>query len=163
MIAPRFALAAALFLYLVPSPSPLAAQTGTIAGIVRSGASSQPLSNVQISVEGTGLGGLSNNEGRILILQVPAGEHTVIAQLIARQRGLCFPTGRRYMYSNTSYFLLALIVERDANLSFGEFLEARVFEPLGMKHSAVVNDLRVPVLNRVQGSIKCGRAPKSDR
>ncbi len=82
MIAPRFALAAALFLYLVPAPSPLAAQTGTIAGIVRSGASNQPLSNVQISVEGTGLGGLTNNEGRILILQVPAGEHTVVAELI---------------------------------------------------------------------------------
>jgi len=82
MIAPKFALVVALSLYLVPAASPLVAQTGTIAGIVRSGASNQPLSNVQISVEGTGLGALSNNEGGILILQVPAGEHTVVAQLI---------------------------------------------------------------------------------
>ncbi len=58
------------------------ARTGTLAGIVKSGASGEPLSNVQISVEGTGLGSLSNSEGRMLILGVPAGEHTVLTQLI---------------------------------------------------------------------------------
>ena len=64
------------------APEPTTAQTGTLAGIVTSEASGEPLSNVQISLEGTGLGGLSNNEGRILILGVPAGEHEMYAQLI---------------------------------------------------------------------------------
>ena len=62
--------------------SPIAAQAGTLAGIVRTEGSNQGLSKVQISVEGTGRGGLSNNEGRMMILGVPPGEHTVVAQLI---------------------------------------------------------------------------------
>ena len=71
MIAPKLAVVVALFLYL-PALSPLAAQTGTIAGIVRSGASSQPLSNVQISVEGTGLGGRDQHHvGRRGRLELP--------------------------------------------------------------------------------------------
>ncbi len=65
---------------------PVATETGTLAGIVTSGASGNPLSNVQVSVRGTGLGGLSNNEGRILVLRVPAGEHAVFAQLMGHER-----------------------------------------------------------------------------
>jgi TonB family protein len=65
-----------------PAVSPIDAQTGTLAGIVWTGVGNQGLSKVQISVEGTGRGGLSNDEGRMLIPGVPPGEHTVIAELI---------------------------------------------------------------------------------
>ena len=61
---------------------PLSAQTGTISGVLTNGESGEPLSNVQISVEGTGLGTLTNNQGRFLILNVPAGDREVVAQLI---------------------------------------------------------------------------------
>ncbi len=61
---------------------PLSAQTGTISGVLTNGETGEPLSNVQISVEGTGLGTLTNNQGRFLILNVPAGDREVVAQLI---------------------------------------------------------------------------------
>lgn len=60
----------------------LSAQTGTISGVLTNGETGEPLSNVQVSLEGTGLGVLTNNQGRYLILNAPAGEREVVAQLI---------------------------------------------------------------------------------
>jgi TonB-linked SusC/RagA family outer membrane protein len=62
--------------------SGLAAQTGTVTGLVRDAVNLQPLAGAQLTVEGTGVGGLVNNVGRFLLLNVPAGEQTVTATLI---------------------------------------------------------------------------------
>ncbi len=40
-------------------------------------------------------------------------------------------------YCNTNYAMLALIVEKVSNLSFGEYLYQNFFRPLGMEHSFV--------------------------
>ena len=61
---------------------PLSAQTGSVTGTLTSGETGEPLPNVQVSLEGTGLGAISNNQGRFLILGVPAGESELVAQLI---------------------------------------------------------------------------------
>lgn len=62
---------------------PLAAQqTGRITGQVLHGESGEPISDVQVSIPGTQFGGQTNNQGRFLILNVPAGEQQVRAQLI---------------------------------------------------------------------------------
>jgi TonB-dependent starch-binding outer membrane protein SusC len=57
--------------------SPVVGQaTGTIRGsVVSEGA--RPLAGAQVSIPGTGLGGLTNNGGQFLILSVPVGEHTL--------------------------------------------------------------------------------------
>jgi len=61
----------------------LAAQsTGTVTGIVRDAVSGAPLPGAQVSVEGTGVGGLANNVGRFLLLNVPSGQQTITATLI---------------------------------------------------------------------------------
>ena len=62
--------------------SPALAQTGVVQGQVVDAASMRPLSNVQILVAGTGIGQLTNSSGRYVLLNVPAGEHTVQATLI---------------------------------------------------------------------------------
>ncbi len=62
--------------------TPALAQTGVVQGQVVDAASMRPLSNVQILVEGTGIGLLTNSSGRYVLLNVPAGEHTVQATLI---------------------------------------------------------------------------------
>ncbi len=62
--------------------SPALAQTGVVQGLVVDAASMRPLSNVQILVAGTGIGQLTNSSGRYVLLNVPAGEHTVQATLI---------------------------------------------------------------------------------
>ncbi|MFQ5538709.1 MAG: SusC/RagA family TonB-linked outer membrane protein, partial [Gemmatimonadota bacterium] len=59
-----------------------AQERGTITGTVTDVASGQPLSGAQIVIEGTNYGGLSNQSGRYLIPNVPAGEHRVRAILI---------------------------------------------------------------------------------
>ena len=72
----------AMALALALLAGPLSAQTGSVTGTLINGESGEPLGNVQISIEGTGLGSLSNNQGRFLILNVPTGEREVLVQLI---------------------------------------------------------------------------------
>ncbi|MES2684524.1 MAG: serine hydrolase domain-containing protein [Pseudomonadota bacterium] len=43
-----------------------------------------------------------------------------------------FAPGERMIYSNNGYFLLSLVVERLSGLTFADFLQQRIFEPLGM-------------------------------
>ena len=48
-----------------------------------------------------------------------------------------FTPGDRFEYSNPGYEILGLIVERASGTTFGEFLDAQIFEPLGMSTAAV--------------------------
>ena len=47
--------------------------------------------------------------------------------------------GRRFEYSNTGYAILALLVENITNQYFGDFLQAEIFDKLGMTNSYVYN------------------------
>ena len=55
---------------------------GTITGQVVSAETQEPLINVQVFVNGTQRGGLTDQRGRFLITNVPAGSQTVTATLI---------------------------------------------------------------------------------
>jgi CubicO group peptidase (beta-lactamase class C family) len=52
-------------------------------------------------------------------------------------RELNFEPGSEYLYSNMGYSLLAEVVERVSGQGFGEFLQERVFLPLGMHRTHV--------------------------
>ena len=65
----------------IAGPSALRAQS-TITGRVTQGSTLRPLAAAQVSVPGTGVGGLTNNEGRFLLLNVPAGARTVRVEII---------------------------------------------------------------------------------
>jgi D-alanyl-D-alanine carboxypeptidase len=69
---------------------------------------------------------------------------------LVREAPLEFQPGEKWAYSNTGYFLLGMLVEKASGGSYGEFLEKRIFEPLGMT-STRVNDLREVIKNRAQG------------
>ncbi|WHU01204.1 serine hydrolase domain-containing protein [Sphingomonas sp. NIBR02145] len=77
-------------------------------------------------------------------LQGRRGEDSVTQQdalrVIFGQRELNFAPGTAFGYSNSNYTLLALVVERVSGRSFADFLAERVFRPLGMDHSYVVDD-----------------------
>ena len=62
-----------------------------------------------------------------------------IYQLILHQQALNFTPGEQYDYSNSGYILMAKIVENISGQSFREFMDARVFKPLGM-HNTLVFD-----------------------
>ena len=57
--------------------------------------------------------------------------------------GLQFPAGAQYAYGGASYVLLAMIVEIVSRQSFADFLKARIFDPLGMRHT-IVYDMSRP-------------------
>jgi CubicO group peptidase (beta-lactamase class C family) len=46
-----------------------------------------------------------------------------------------FEPGTRWKYSNSGYILLGAIVERAGGMPYAEFVQKRIFEPLGMTHS----------------------------
>jgi CubicO group peptidase (beta-lactamase class C family) len=47
-----------------------------------------------------------------------------------------FPPGDRFMYSNSGYYLLGLVIEQAAGRSYPEYLKARTFDPLGLTSTA---------------------------
>lgn len=54
-------------------------------------------------------------------------------EIIKEFGGLTFEPRTQYSYCNSAYVMLGAIVEQLSGMKFGEFLKARIFEPLGMK------------------------------
>jgi CubicO group peptidase (beta-lactamase class C family) len=73
-----------------------------------------------------------------------------------RQRGLNFAPGEEWSYSNSGYVLLKEVVARTAKTSFSEFSRKRLFEPLGMKTTQYLPDMRQVVKNRALAYEKQG-------
>lgn len=62
-----------------------------------------------------------------------------------------FEPGTEYRYSNSGYAVLAMIVETVSGRSFAEFLEERVFDPIGMDATVAFEDGISTVRNRAFG------------
>lgn len=58
---------------------------------------------------------------------------------IARQKAPNFEAGAEYRYSNSGYFLLSVIVKRVTGESLRDFAARRIFEPLGMTRTQVID------------------------
>jgi TonB-linked SusC/RagA family outer membrane protein len=72
--------------FTVAGASTAAAQgTGTITGTVADATSGQTLESAQVFLPGLNMGGLSNQQGRFLLLNVPAGTHELRTELIGYQ------------------------------------------------------------------------------
>lgn len=50
-----------------------------------------------------------------------------------------FPIGTNFEYSNTGYFLLSLVVEKVSGKSLRQFAKERIFDPLHMKDTTIVD------------------------
>ncbi len=72
-----------------------------------------------------------------------------VLQLIARQKGLNNAPGEEFVYSNSNYFLLGVVVKRATGKSLAEFARANIFQPLGMTHTLFYDDNKIVVPNRV--------------
>jgi CubicO group peptidase (beta-lactamase class C family) len=75
-------------------------------------------------------------------------DHSDVIDIVSRQSALNFEPGHEYSYSNTGYNLLAIIVGRVSGMSFAEFSEERIFEPLGLEHTQWRDDYRRIVKGR---------------
>jgi len=71
-----------------------------------------------------------------------------VLEITSRQTALNFPVGGQYLYSNTGFTLLAVVVERVSGQTLKEFTQARIFEPLGMGGTHFHDDHNTIVPNR---------------
>jgi D-alanyl-D-alanine carboxypeptidase len=63
---------------------------------------------------------------------------------VAVDRGPMFAPGSALGYSNTNYLLLGMIVEGATGRSIGDELQARIFEPLGLRHTSYATSSDIP-------------------
>lgn len=71
--------------------------------------------------------------------------------IVRRQSGLNFRPGEQFLYSNTGYALLAIVVKRASGKSLRQFAAERIFGPLGMTHTDFRDDHTTPVPDRALG------------
>jgi D-aminopeptidase len=70
---------------------------------------------------------------------------------VCRQRGLNFVPGSRYLYSNSNFMLLGRIVEQVSEQTFRDFLDRRIFTPLGLNATCHVERTTEVVPNLATG------------
>jgi CubicO group peptidase (beta-lactamase class C family) len=71
--------------------------------------------------------------------------------LVSRQKSLNFTPGDEFLYSNTGYALLSLVVERASGQSLRDYAAERIFKPLGMTHTEFRDDHTQLIPHRAVG------------
>lgn len=74
-----------------------------------------------------------------------------VLELMMRQKHLNFKPGSEFLYSNTGYVLLSLIVQKVSGKSLRAFADENIFKPLGMKHTHFQDDHTETIPNRAIG------------
>src|SRR6516162_82600 len=76
----------------------------------------------------------------------------------ARNRHLNFTPGSRFLYSNTNFLLLGIIIERLARQKLGDFLAERIFTPLGMTSTMLAAEIDTVIPNLATGYLGDAKA-----
>ncbi|MEW6129864.1 MAG: serine hydrolase domain-containing protein [Acidobacteriota bacterium] len=73
-------------------------------------------------------------------------------ELIAlfKDKPMDFAPGASWNYNNSAFFLLGVIIEKASGLSYADFIEQKIFQPLGMKNSFYDRTDRI-IRGRVSG------------
>ena len=70
---------------------------------------------------------------------------------MSRQKNLNFTPGDEFLYSNTGYALLAMVVERASGQSLRDYAADHIFKPLGMAHTEFRDDHTQLIPHRAVG------------
>ena len=73
-------------------------------------------------------------------LDKPARPDDLLAACL-RNGHLNFEPNSRFLYSNSNFLLLGLIIEKLARKKLGDFLAERIFQPLGMTSTMLVHEI----------------------
>lgn len=79
-----------------------------------------------------------------------------VLELLGRQKALNFTPGDQYLYSNSGYFLLGVIVHRVSGKTLKEFAAERIFKPLGMTSTHIHDDYTHLIPNRASSYLQKG-------
>ena len=63
---------------------------------------------------------------------------------------LSFPPGTKWAYSNLGYLTLGILIHRVTGEFYGDFLQARIFQPLDMRSTRIISEAEI-VPNRAAG------------
>ena len=77
-----------------------------------------------------------------------------VLELLKKEKNGKFAPGTSWSYSNSGYVVLGLIVAKLSGQTYGEFLHARIFQPLKMNETLVFEKGRNEVTNRAFGHSK---------
>jgi CubicO group peptidase (beta-lactamase class C family) len=72
-----------------------------------------------------------------------------VVDLIARQKGLNNVPGEKYIYSNTNFYLMGVVIRRATGKSLADFAAENIFKPLGMTHTRYYDDHTLVLPGRV--------------
>ncbi|MGB2644993.1 MAG: serine hydrolase domain-containing protein [Candidatus Acidiferrum sp.] len=72
-----------------------------------------------------------------------------LLDLLSRQKALNYAPGDEYLYSNTNFFLMSVVIHRATGKPLSQFAEENIFKPLGMTHTRFYDDHTVVVPGRV--------------
>ena len=74
-----------------------------------------------------------------------------VLALLKQQTAGKFSPGTSWAYSNSGYVVLGMIIAKKSGMSYAEFMERRIFAPVGMKHSVVYVKGKNKIPNRAFG------------
>jgi CubicO group peptidase (beta-lactamase class C family) len=82
-----------------------------------------------------------------------------VLALLEKQTAGKFAPGTSWEYSNSGYVVLGLIVAKASGMRYRDFLQKRIFEPVGMKNSVVYQKGKNEISQRAFGYSKAGEKP----
>jgi CubicO group peptidase (beta-lactamase class C family) len=72
-----------------------------------------------------------------------------LLDLLSRQKALNYAPGDEFLYSNTNYFLMSVVIHRATGKPLSQFADENIFKPLGMTHTRFYEDHTLVVPGRV--------------
>ena len=72
-----------------------------------------------------------------------------LLDLLSRQKALNYQPGEEFLYSNTNYFLMSVVIHRATGKTLTQFADESIFKPLGMTHTRFYEDHTVVVPGRI--------------
>jgi len=72
-----------------------------------------------------------------------------LLDLLSRQKALNYVPGEEFLYSNTNFFLMSVVIRRATGKPLSQFADENIFKPLGMTHTRFYDDHTVVVPGRV--------------
>ena len=98
--------------------------------------------------------GLRNYDDLFDLVGIPEADLTTdrdALELTARQKGVNFKPGEEFLYSDTNFFLMSLVVKRVSGKTLRQFAQERIFGPLGMTSTHYHDDHTMIVPRRATG------------
>ncbi len=80
-----------------------------------------------------------------------------VVEMLARQKELNFKPGEEFLYSNSGYFLLSIIVKNVTGKSMSVYAQEKIFKPLKMLNTHFHDDHTIVVKNRAMGYAPKGK------